>query len=159
MGTFYEIEAARIVCGFPSYASIASIYKETGWDKLKVRREVKNLTLFYKIYNNLAPEYLSDLIPPTVSETSNYYLRNSQNISQQVNRLALLQQSFFPSTIKLWNTLDLNIRQIPILALSFWYPHIQFGFEIKLVLYKSSFNELHLFLNLYVLMYLQVTEK
>jgi hypothetical protein len=111
-----QTEAARIVCGFPSYASIASIYKETGWDKLKVRREVKNLTLFYKIYNNLAPEYLSDLIPPSVSETSNYYLRNSQNISQQVNRLALLQQSFFPSTIKLWNTLDLNIRQIPILA-------------------------------------------
>jgi hypothetical protein len=37
-----QIEAARIVCGFPSYASIASIYKETGWDKLKVRREVKN---------------------------------------------------------------------------------------------------------------------
>jgi hypothetical protein len=28
-------------------------------------------------------------------------LRNSQNISQQANRLALLQQSFFPSTIKL----------------------------------------------------------
>jgi hypothetical protein len=84
---------------------------------LKVRREVKNLTLFYKIYNNLALEYLSDLRPPTVSETSNCYLRNSQNISQQVNRLALLQQSFFPSTIiKLWNTLDLNIRQIPILA-------------------------------------------
>jgi hypothetical protein len=27
-----QIEAARIVCGFPSYASIASIYKETGWD-------------------------------------------------------------------------------------------------------------------------------
>ena len=58
-----QIEAARIVCGFPSYASIASIYKETGWDKLKVRREVKNFTLFYKIYNNLAAEYLSDLIP------------------------------------------------------------------------------------------------
>ena len=57
----------------------------------------------------MAPEYLSDLIPPTVSETSNYYLRNSQNISQQANRLALLQQSFFPS-------LDLNIRQIHILA-------------------------------------------
>jgi hypothetical protein len=44
-------------------------------DSFVVRREVKNLTLLYKIYNNLAPEYLSDLIPPTVSETSNYYLR------------------------------------------------------------------------------------
>ena len=28
-----QIEAARIVCGFHSYASIASIYKETGWDR------------------------------------------------------------------------------------------------------------------------------
>jgi hypothetical protein len=112
-----QIEAVRIFCGFPSYASIAYIYKETGWDRLKVGREVNNLTLFYKIYNNLTPEYLSDLIPPTVSETSNYYLGiNSQNVCQQANRLALLQQSFFPSTIKLRNTLDLNIRQIPILA-------------------------------------------
>ena len=102
--------------GFPFTLSIASIYKSTGWDQLKVRREVKNITLVYNILNNLAPEYISDLIPPTVSETSNYYLPNSQNISQQANRLALLQQSFLPSTIKLWNTLDLNIRQIPILA-------------------------------------------
>ena len=105
-----QIEAARIVCGFPSYASIASIYKETGWDKLKVRREVNNLTLLYKIYNNLTPEYLSDLIPAAVYDTSNFYLRHSQNISQQANRLAHLQQYFLPSTIKLWNTLDLNIR-------------------------------------------------
>ena len=114
-----QIEAARIFCGFPCYASIASIYKETRWDKVKVRREVKKLTLFYQILNNLAPEYLSDLITPTASETSNYYLRNSQNISQQANRLSLLQQSFFPSTIKLWNTLDLNIRQIII------FPHFK----------------------------------
>ena len=39
-----QIEAARIVCGFPCYASIGSIDKETGWGQLKVRREVKNLT-------------------------------------------------------------------------------------------------------------------
>jgi hypothetical protein len=37
-----HIEAARIVCGFHCYARIASINKETGWDKIKVRREVKN---------------------------------------------------------------------------------------------------------------------
>ena len=52
-----QIEAARIVCGFPNYARITSFYKETGWDKLKVRREVRNLTLFYKNFNNLAPEF------------------------------------------------------------------------------------------------------
>jgi hypothetical protein len=53
--------------------------------------------------------------------------------SQQANKLALLQQSFFPSTIKLWNTLDLNIRQIPILAhfkIANNDPHFRFGIHI-----------------------------
>jgi hypothetical protein len=49
-----------------SYASLDSIYCETGWEKITVRREVKKLNLFYKIINNEAPEYLSELIPPTV---------------------------------------------------------------------------------------------
>ena len=34
-----QLEAARIVTGLASYASILSIYKETGWEKLSVRRE------------------------------------------------------------------------------------------------------------------------
>ena len=72
-----KLKPLVLLMGFP--VTLASIYKETGWDTLKVRMKVKNLTLFYKILNNLTPEYLSDLIPPTVSETSNYYLRNSQN--------------------------------------------------------------------------------
>ena len=37
----------------------------------------------------------------------------SHNISQPANRLSKYQNSFFPSTIKTWNTLDLNIREVP----------------------------------------------
>jgi hypothetical protein len=40
-------------------------------------------------------------------------LRNRHNISQPANRLSKYQNSFFPSTIKTWNTLDLNIREVP----------------------------------------------
>jgi hypothetical protein len=36
-----QLEAARIVTGLTSYASILSIYKETGWKKLSVVREKK----------------------------------------------------------------------------------------------------------------------
>jgi hypothetical protein len=108
-----QTEAARIVTGLTSYASLDSIYCETGWEKLTVRREVKKLNLFYKIINNEAPEYLSELIPPTVAESNNYNLRNRHNISQPANRLSKYQNSFFPSTIKTWNTLDLNIREVP----------------------------------------------
>ena len=46
-----QIEAARIVT---SYASLDSIYCESGWEKLTVRREVKQLNLFNKIINNEA---------------------------------------------------------------------------------------------------------
>jgi hypothetical protein len=53
-------EAARIVT---SYASLDSIYCESGREKLTVRREAKQLNLFHKIINNEAPEYLSE-IPP-----------------------------------------------------------------------------------------------
>jgi hypothetical protein len=76
-----QTEAARIVTGLTSYASLDSIYCETGWDELIVRREVKMRNLFNKIINNEAPEYLSELIPPTVAESSNYNLRNRHNIS------------------------------------------------------------------------------
>ena len=108
-----QTEAARIVTGLTSYASLDSIYCETGWEKLTVRPEVKKLNLFDKIINNEAPEYLSELIPPTVAESNNYNLRNRHNISQPANRLSKYQNSFFPSTIKTWNTLDLNIREVP----------------------------------------------
>ncbi|XP_071123775.1 uncharacterized protein [Mytilus edulis] len=105
-----QLEAARIVTGLTSYASTHSLYLETGWEKLKVRREVKKLTLFYKILKENAPEYLLDLIPPTVAETNNYNLRSSQNIYQTSSRLSLYQESFIPSSIKLWNSLDLSVR-------------------------------------------------
>ena len=47
-----QTEAARIVTELTSYASLDSIYCETGWEKLIVRREVRKPNLFYKIINN-----------------------------------------------------------------------------------------------------------
>ena len=111
-----QIEAARIVTGLPIYASVQSIYRETGWEKLSTRREVRKILMFYKITFNLAPEYLYDLVPPNVSEISNYNLRNSQNISVPLYRISIYQNSFFPSCIKLWNSLDPSLRQLPTIS-------------------------------------------
>ena len=54
-----QLEAARIVTGLPSFASIHSIYIKTGWEKLKIRRGVRKLVLFYKIVNGQVPDYLN----------------------------------------------------------------------------------------------------
>jgi len=43
-------------------------------EKLSIRREQRKLVLFYKITQGQCPEYLTDLMPPLVSESTNYNL-------------------------------------------------------------------------------------
>ena len=99
--------------------------------------------LFYKIVNGQVPDYLTELVPPTVADTNNYNLRNRLNISQPSYRLSTYQQSYFPSTIKLWNTLDLNLRQLPTLP-SFKSKLQQKYFQPKTVPSYFSFGDRYL---------------
>ena len=73
-------EAARIVSGATRLVSINSLSLETGWESLSSQRKKHKLQLFFKMQNNLAPDYLSSLVPPTVGSTSAYPLRNSSNL-------------------------------------------------------------------------------
>ena len=59
---------------------------------------------------NLTPNYLTSLVPPTVSESSSYNLRNSNDIRTVNARTAEYFSSFLPSTIRAWNTLPEQIR-------------------------------------------------
>ena len=106
-------EAARIVTGLPKYASIESLFFETGWESLKERRERRKLSLFHRIHNKTAPSYLSDCLTPLVSSLSNYNLRNRLDYSVPYTRVDVFSKSYFPSTIRLWNNLDIEIRNTP----------------------------------------------
>ena len=66
-------------------------------------RDAKNrkLSLMYKIVNNEAPLYLSDLFPRRVEAASNYNLRNSRNFDIPFTRVCSFETTFFPSTIRL----------------------------------------------------------
>ena len=68
------------------------------------------LVIFYKIVNDLTPEYISDLLPLLVSDTKPYNLRNSDNIQTIRARTNLFFNSFLPSTIRAWNNLSEDIR-------------------------------------------------
>jgi hypothetical protein len=107
------LEAARIITGLTIYTSKESIYREMGWEKLSIRREQRKLVLFYKMTQGQCPVYLTDLMPPLVSESTNYFLRSSQNYTTPLSRLTLYQKSFFAATLKLWNNLDIIIRNSP----------------------------------------------
>ena len=69
----------------------------------------------YKIIHNDAPSYLSDLLPNRVNEAVSYDLRNHQNFQVPFSRLCSFDSSFFPSTLRLWNGLDISVRNSPTL--------------------------------------------
>ena len=66
--------------------------------------------------NDLTPNYLTSLIPATVSNTSAYQLRDSENVRPLLTRTQLYYKSFLPSSIRNWNKLPLNIRNSSSLA-------------------------------------------
>ena len=82
-------ETARIVTGMTKLVPINSLYEETGWETLKNRRKNHKLTVFFKMINGLSPQYLSDLVPTTIDSSSNYNLRNSNNIHLVNARISL----------------------------------------------------------------------
>ena len=112
-----QLEAARIVTGLTKFASAEALYFETGWETLVERRKLRKLNIFYRMHNRLCPQYLYECLPPLVSNTSGYNLRNSNNYAIPRSRLRNSEKSFIPSTVSLWNNLDMSTRNSPTLAI------------------------------------------
>ena len=115
-----QTEAARIATGTTKLVSLENLYSEIGWETLDIRRKKQKLTLFYKMVHNLTPNYLTSLIPSTVTETTNYNLRNSNDIRTVNARTSQYFSSFLPSTIREWNILPEQQRNATSIA-SFKY--------------------------------------
>ena len=104
-------EAARIATGTTKLISLDCLYNEVKWESLEKRRRNYKLTLFYKMYTNLTPSYLSDLVPQTVRSVSRYNLRNSHALQTVDARSNNYYYSFLPSTVREWNNLPSDVTQ------------------------------------------------
>ena len=109
-----QIDAMRIVSGATARSNINNLYEELAWPSLHERRLKHSLCMMYKIVNGEAPPYLLDLLPTTVGNRSEYTtkLRSAHNIDDPLakNSLQCLRRSFFPRTIREWNSIDHNTR-------------------------------------------------
>ena len=106
-----QTEAARNATGATKLISLNTLFSEIQWESLQDRRHNHQLTLFYKMHNHLAPEYLSSLVPQPVGAASCYNLRNGNNLQTITSRTNLYYQSFLPSAIRGWNNLPIEIKQ------------------------------------------------
>ena len=65
--------------------------------------------------NNLAPNYLMQLLPPRVQQFPRYPLRNSEDFAIPVTRTATYFNSFLPTALRDWNVLCLDTLNAPTL--------------------------------------------
>ena len=61
-------EAAIIATRTTKLISIKTLYSEIGWETLDSRRRKQKLSLFYKMYSNISPNFFSSLVPPSISD-------------------------------------------------------------------------------------------
>ena len=104
-------EAARIVTGLTRSVSLENLYRECGWRPLSERRMKNKLVFMYNVVNERVPSYISDLIPPLVRETTQYPLRNNNNIMFPFARTEISRRFCIPSSISLWNSLEHDFRE------------------------------------------------
>lgn len=115
-----QIDAARIISGATKLCSIQKLYDETGIETLRERRKKHKLCQLFKMVNGLTPPYLQVLLPQRVQQQSRYSLRNSNNFALPPARTALYYNSFLPSTLREWNSLEQDTRDSATLCSFKW---------------------------------------
>jgi hypothetical protein len=110
-----KIEAMIIISGGTKLTPLRELYKDTGLSKLKDKRETNKLIQLFKMQNDLTLASLSTLIPNRFQDVHTYNTRNSNAFPLPRTRTSLYASYFLPSTLKLWNSLQ--IKDCPSLSI------------------------------------------
>ena len=91
-----KYSAALAANGAWKGTSREKLHSELGWESLNLRRWSRRITLFYKILNNLTPDYIKNPVPHP--HESNFDLRRSATVGQILVRTqAFKNQVFIPT--------------------------------------------------------------
>ena len=102
--------AARFVLNRYHYtSSVDNMLRELEWPTLQQRREDMRLTMMYKLHNNVVPFPTQTYITPVIGSTRVH----SGGYQVPYSRLEDHKQSFFPRTVRAWNTLPESIASAP----------------------------------------------
>ena len=98
-----QYQAALIITGTWRGSNRNKLYEELGWESLSDRRWFRRLFQFYKIHNNMTPEYLKDNLPQIRRPL---YGGNNRNIYHNIFcNTTRYMNSFFPDSVISWNNI------------------------------------------------------
>ena len=106
-----QYQAALSITGAWKGSNLDKVYEELGWESLSNRRHCRRLIQFYKIQNDMVPEYLKELIP--TAKTFTHRLRSLHVLNEIRFYSDSYRDSFYPDYIRAWNRLDENFRNSP----------------------------------------------
>ena len=96
-----QYQAALAITGAWQGSSRNKLYEELGWESLSDRRWFRRLFQFYKIHNNMTPQYLKDNLPPIRRAL---YGNNNRDVYHNIFcRTTRYRNSFYPDSVKSWN--------------------------------------------------------
>ena len=103
---------ALICTGAIARTETSKLLSDLGWQSLKLRRLKAKLLLLFKVVNNIAPAYLVEDFCSIQINISKRLTRSSLNfeIKPPFCRTCKYKLSFFPSSIKAWNSLSPLVR-------------------------------------------------
>ena len=106
-------KAAVICTGAINRTETCKLMAELNWDSLSLRRTYAKLCLLFKIICKLTPLYLGQkyIQAVTVTRVLRINANSTHRLVYPMCRIVCYQQSFFPSTVKLWNALPNDIAQ------------------------------------------------
>jgi len=99
---------ARFTCyDFKSTSSVTAMLQKLQWDSLQQRRAHSRVLMLYRIHNGLVAIPASAYLQPATAHTT-----GSETPLSQCNTNAY-NHTFFPTAICLWNTLPVDVCQLP----------------------------------------------
>ena len=111
-----QYECAHAVTGAIKGTSAGALMNELAWESLSTRWKMHKLFYMFKIFRCISPAYLVELLPDTVDKRMCRSLRSGENLTLFLCRTEKFKQSFFPSTVKLWNSLQTELRTSALLS-------------------------------------------
>ena len=85
------------------------LYEELGWESLSERRWFRRLVQFFKIQNNITPEYLKSPVPSPRSQL--FATRSGIELPHINAKRDYYKNSFYPNAITSWNNFDPTLRR------------------------------------------------
>ena len=107
-----QYRGALAVTGTWKGTNRSKLYDELGWESLSDRRKKQRLVLLFKIVNGLTPSYLRDKLPPLKNP---FAAETSYTYREFRIRTERFRNTFFPDTIKQWNTVITDFSVMPTL--------------------------------------------